>query len=112
MRVLVCGGRGYMDFKTLTRVLDEIKPTVIINGDAPGADGMSSCYGQNNGIPVISVRAQWDYYDRAAGPIRNAWMLEHCKPIDLVVAFPGKAGTANMVKQAKEAGIPVREIKK
>lgn len=46
---------------------------------------------------------------RAAGPMRNKQMLEEGKP-DLVVAFPGGAGTENMVKQAKAAGIRVLRI--
>jgi ABC-type Fe3+-hydroxamate transport system substrate-binding protein len=29
---------------------------------------------------------------------------------DLVVAFPGGRGTANMIEQAEQAGVPVRRI--
>jgi len=29
---------------------------------------------------------------------------------DLVLAFPGGRGTANMVKQAREQGVEVREV--
>jgi hypothetical protein len=36
-------------------------------------------------------------------------MLEEGKP-DLVVAFPGGTGTANMVKQARAAGVEVLEV--
>ncbi|MEM9912925.1 MAG: hypothetical protein AAF922_19365 [Pseudomonadota bacterium] len=43
---------------------------------------------------------------RAAGPIRNKEMLDEGCP-DLVVAFPGGRGTANMVKQAQAAGVEV-----
>jgi ABC-type Fe3+-hydroxamate transport system substrate-binding protein len=46
-------------------------------------------------------------YGPSAGPIRNGRMLEY-KP-DLVIAFPGGRGTANMVKQARKAGIAVVE---
>lgn len=44
---------------------------------------------------------------KAAGPIRNQRMLDEGKP-DLVVAFPGGRGTADMVRRAKAAGVPVR----
>ena len=37
-------------------------------------------------------------------------MLMEGKP-DLVVAFPGGAGTANMIKQARKAGVEVIEVK-
>jgi hypothetical protein len=37
-------------------------------------------------------------------------MLMEGKP-DLVVAFPGGRGTANMIEQARKAGVEVLEIK-
>jgi hypothetical protein len=46
---------------------------------------------------------------KAAGPIRNQRMIDEGKP-DLVIAFPGGRGTADMVSRAKKAGIPVQEI--
>jgi len=55
------------------------------------------------------VRAKWSKHGRAAGPIRNQEMIDECKP-DLVVAFPGGRGTADMVRRAKAAGIRVIEV--
>lgn len=60
------------------------------------------------GCPVARVPAHWDFYSNSAGPRRNGWMLE-LQP-DLVVAFPGQAGTRNMISQAQEKNIPVRII--
>lgn len=51
----------------------------------------------------------WDKYGNAAGPIRNQQMLDEGKP-DLVVAFPGGRGTADMVNKARKAGIEVIEV--
>ena len=45
---------------------------------------------------------------RGAGPVRNARMLVE-KP-DLVIAFPGGPGTADMVRRARAAGVEVVEI--
>ena len=39
-------------------------------------------------------------HGNAAGPIRNQRMLDHGKP-DIVVAFPGGSGTADMVKLSR-----------
>ena len=47
--------------------------------------------------------------DKAAGPIRNKWMLDDAHP-DLVVSFYGGRGTANMIKQAREAGVEVFDV--
>ena len=57
--------------------------------------------------------ADWIRHGRAAGPIRNEQMLREGCP-DLVVAFhddPGLGrGTADMVRRALAAGVPVRFV--
>ena len=53
--------------------------------------------------------AAWNKWGYSAGPRRNAWMIEYGKP-DHVLAFPGGPGTADMVRRARAAGIPVTEI--
>jgi hypothetical protein len=46
----------------------------------------------------------------AAGPRRNRRMLVAFKP-DVVLAFPGGAGTASCCAVARELGIPVIEAR-
>jgi len=53
--------------------------------------------------------ANWRTHGKAAGPIRNQQMLDEGRP-HLVVAFPGGTGTADMVRRAKAAGVPVMEV--
>ena len=50
--------------------------------------------------------ANWERYRNAAGPIRNKEMLDKWRP-HLVVAFPGAAGTTDMIKQARSYGVEV-----
>ena len=109
MRLLVCGGRNYNDAKRIEEEIVKLAPTVIISGGASGADTHAIIEAQVLGIPVIVYMADWKKYGRRAGPIRNKQMLEEGKP-DMVLAFPGGIGTANMIKQAKAAGIKVIEI--
>jgi precorrin-6x reductase len=78
-------------------------------GDAGGADALASAWSLVYGIPNRRYVAKWGKHGRAAGPIRNQQMLED-NPIDLVIAFPGGAGTADMVSRAEAAGIEVRRI--
>lgn len=113
MIALVCGGRDYSDGLTLYRFLDKNKEriTAIVHGDALGADRLAGSWAKARGVPEIRVPAQWDFYDKKAGPIRNKWMLDFCKP-EVVIAFPGGSGTKGMVKLAKAAGIRVIEIEK
>ena len=120
MRVLVCGGRNFDDRSAMARVLRRFKPAiptdddlaehVIITGGASGADELAAQYAEVFGIRLRVYPADWKTHGRAAGPIRNQKMLDEGKP-DLVIAFPGGRGTADMVRRAKAAGIPVELAK-
>ena len=110
MRLLVCGGRDYAGLATAFAVLDIINKSrpvsTVIEGGARGADRLGRQWADALRIPVVTYAADWDKHGKAAGHIRNALMPSHGKP-DFVVAFPGGAGTANMVRIAQEAGVPV-----
>lgn len=114
MKILVCGGRDFLDKELLDRTLDEISMQAecrvcIIHGDSRGADKLAGQWADVRGVPVMVFPANWQKFGRSGGPIRNEWMLKWGEP-DLVVAFPGGRGTANMVKLAVEAAVAVQEI--
>lgn len=114
MRVLVCGGRDYDDrdkvFATLDTLQRQHGRLTIIEGGASGADALAAdwAYAQP-ACHLIREPADWKTDGRAAGPIRNKMMLDLHKP-QLVVAFPGGRGTADMVRRAVEAGVPVLDL--
>ena len=113
LHVLVCGGRDYADAATLARVLDALHaeqgPIVeIIHGAARGADTLAAGWARSRGIPIAAYPADWKRHPRAAGPIRNQQMLAEGRP-DLVVAFAGGAGTADMVRRSRAANVRVIE---
>ncbi len=110
MRVLVCGGRDYRNIAFVWRTLDKLHAetpfTALMQGGAKGADAAAREWAATKtGIQRYVCRADWDRHGKAAGPLRNQRMLEW-KP-DLIVAFPGGAGTADMVRRAKAAGVKV-----
>lgn len=107
--VLVCGGRDYTNYPRLKAILDSVGPTAILHGQARGADSLADRYAVAHGVPLLRCPAHWDTYDKAAGGFRNAWMVDLVK-VDQVVAFPGGAGTANMVARARLRKIPVLEV--
>lgn len=113
MRVLVCGGRNYQDHERVRAVLnklhDEAGISLIIQGGARGADELAFGWARANGVPEDQYDADWEAFGSMAGPMRNKAMLDEGKP-DLVIAFPGGAGTRNMIKQARKAGVEVIEI--
>lgn len=109
MRALVCGGRDYSDKWALFSVLDGFGPpeiTEIISGMARGADSLAAEWAMRFGFKLHKFPADWNKHGKAAGAIRNQQMLDEGKP-DVVIAFPGGTGTADMVRRAKKAGIKV-----
>lgn len=113
MRLLICGGRDYTDKNKMYKFLDILKKNmqidVIIEGDARGADRIAGFWARDNKIDNLKFPADWDTHGKAAGILRNRKMLDEGKP-DMVIAFPGGRGTANMVFIAKEAGVEVVEV--
>lgn len=112
MRVLVCGGRDFDDritvYEGLLKVAKAYGITEIIEGGARGADQLAGEFAIDNGIKHTRVLADWQTHGKAAGHIRNQAMLD-LNP-DLVVAFPGGRGTANMVSIAKAKGTRVIQL--
>lgn len=113
MRALVCGGRGFGNdtllFATLNNLHRHRPITALIHGGATGADRMASHWAVDKGIPHLRFLPNWKKHGKAAGPIRNARMIAEGKP-ELVIAFPGGRGTADMIAKAKTAGIEVIEV--
>lgn len=110
-RVLVCGGRNYGNIKAVFDTLDQLQPEpeLIIHGSASGADRIAQTWSDSAGVCCLAFPAKWRLHGRAAGPIRNQAMIDEGKP-DLVIAFPGGAGTADMVRRAREARIPIMQV--
>jgi len=112
MKVLVCGGRDFIDWhflaQTLTSIHNNTRITLLIHGGASGADMLAGRWARINDVRANVYAADWRKYGRAAGPIRNIEMLKVGRP-DCVVAFPGGRGTENMKDQARKAGVRVFE---
>jgi hypothetical protein len=113
MRVLVCGGRNYFDpvrvFAVLDKLHGEAGIDAVIQGGARGADELAGNWAVTHSVRNMQFDADWENQGNFAGPARNKRMLDEGKP-DLVIAFPGGRGSADMVKKARKAGVEVVEI--
>jgi len=121
-RVLICGGRN-LDSADVLNYLNRFARgditnqlghkawpiTAVMHGGAKGADEGAGLWAESEDLKPLVFPANWRRDGRAAGPIRNRRMLEHGKP-DLVIAFPGGRGTANMVELAEASGVPVIKV--
>ncbi len=111
MKVLVCGGRNYNDYESVKSCLDMLPPiTCIISGCARGADTLGIRYAEEHNIPIMRFPADWNTYGKAAGSIRNQQMLDEGQP-QLVIAFPGGSGTADMVRRSLKANLKVYDLR-
>lgn len=115
--LIVCGGRDYDDAACVRRVLNGLAadrgslPLVLRHGGATGADTLADFWASARGVTRAAYPANFypnGRLDRSAGPRRNAAML--AAGADLVVAFPGGSGTADMIRRAKAKGVPVIEV--
>ncbi len=122
MRLLVTGSRYLNDYNYFSKEMDKFCsshsiPTTVIHGAARGADTLASRWvremnSMRNHDPIITEieePAKWKLHGKAAGPIRNQLMLVEHKP-DMVLAFPGGKGTANMIKIARWNGVPIVDL--
>lgn len=110
MIVLVTGGRDYTDRDQVRKTLDTVHKEhhiqILVHGCATGADTLAASWAMERGIQPAGCPALRDFYGpKMAGGVRNRAML-WLRP-ELVVTFPGGSGTANMVAQAKQAGLKV-----
>lgn len=113
MRIIVCGGRAYTDARTVAKTLAGYATSTrvfhrLVHGGAPGADTMAAAVAYTLGWSVEEHSVDWGQHGNAAGPIRNQAMAD--LGADLLLAFPGGRGTADMIRRATAAGIPVRQI--
>lgn len=113
MKLLVCGGRDYQDGETVLLSILYLHRrksiTLLMHGGARGADALAGAAAQKLGIPTRAYPADWHKHGAAAGVIRNQIMLTAGKP-DMVLAFPGGRGTADMVRRARRAKVEVVKI--
>jgi hypothetical protein len=113
MKVIVCGSPQfkYAAFvrRELDRLHEELGFTDLLQSGEPGVAKFARDWAATRPeIRRFVCRALYEKHGAAAGARRNAKMM-NWKP-DLVIAFPGNAVTADLVRQATAAGVPVRRL--
>ena len=112
MKIAFSGCRDKTVFRSrITDVLQLLGPDFqsddwILAGDAKGVDECVRRYAELRQFNLRIFEANWDKYQRSAGPIRNKLMIDEA---DTLVAFwDGKSrGTKNCIRCATDKGIPV-----
>lgn len=114
--ILVTGDRHYLRRELVEQTMRDFVRynaeqgyrTAFVQGGAMGADLQCDEAAKRNGWPVFECPAGWDFYKKAAGPIRNRWMAHIMDPW-LVLGFhddiANSSGTADMLAVAEHCGI-------
>lgn len=110
MRLLVCGGRHYDDADAVRGELDGAHGTgpltVLIHGGLAGIGTAAEAWAREHNVHVVRYPPNWTLLGNKAEAHRNAFMLADSRP-DMVLAFPGGRDTAELVRTARAAGLPV-----
>lgn len=119
MKIIVAGPRDFKNKNTvyngISLVLQRLKDTYgelnnleIVQGGANGVDALALQYAQENHIPYKTFNADWNKYNRAAGPIRNEQMAKYG---EVLIAFKNQEhptrGTENMIKTASKYNLKI-----
>lgn len=100
---LVTGSREYRNQRELRAVLSRLHKErefdYLMHGDAAGADTMAHRWCKQNGVQPVAFEALWDANGNRDGSARNGRMLLFKVP-DVVIAFDGGRGTADMMGRA------------
>jgi hypothetical protein len=113
MKVLIGGSRDWTDQAMIRKWIEGLPPmSTVIHGDYRGADRIAGAIAFELGHHEVKVPANWPYYDKPAGPLRNTAMLD-LGPDQVWIFHPNieKAkGSRDLREQARARGIRVTVI--
>lgn len=109
--VIIAGSRNFNDYEFLKQYMDFLlqnkQDIVVLCGEARGADSLGKRYALEKGFSVLSFPADWKRFGRSAGVLRNREMSKNADAC--VVFWDGfSRGSANMIAEAKRAGLALR----
>lgn len=125
LRIAVTGGRDFDSWHLVVHTLRQMpEDAILVHGAASGADSQCAEWWDMQGRVCEPHPADWTApcrptckdghrrtrpdgsdYCPAEGPYRNQRMVD--SGLDLLIAFPGGRGTADMVRRCQEAGVRV-----
>lgn len=121
IRVIVAGSRDFNDFslveKSLMMYFKENQlhrsDIEIISGTARGADRLGEIFANKYGLKLTKFPADWDYYGKSAGYVRNEQMAKYAsKENGVLFAFWNgtSKGTKHMIDLAKKYNLQTNTI--
>lgn len=112
MKLAIVGSRTFNDYEKAVTFIDYIidensfEVSLIVSGDARGADSIAERYAASHGIETLIFNAEWHKYGKYAGYRRNKDIIDNC---DACIAFWDgiSKGTKNDIDLCEEKGKPL-----
>jgi hypothetical protein len=97
MKFGIVGTRTFEDYQFFVKNVSLFYISEIHTGDARGTDYLARKYAEEKNLPLTVHCANWDFWGKAAGPIRNIDLINH---VDMILAFwDGKSpGTKQVIE--------------
>ena len=108
MKTIIAGSRDFHDYDTLLSAIAEsgFNITEVICGMAPGVDQLGIRYAKENNLPLHEYWAEWNFYGKSAGPIRNRLMAKNADAL-IAICYNSSKGTKNMIEEATKKDLLV-----
>lgn len=133
LRLIIAGGRDFNDYELLEReciafiaqlngvmYIPKREDIECISGGQRGADKLGEIFAITNGYKRAQFVADWDKFNRSAGPIRNTDMAKYAAAPEfisegnlcgLIAFWDGESpGTADMIGKADKYSIKKKII--
>lgn len=111
MKVIIAGSRKFTKRGEIMKWIDlsKFNITEVVSGASCGVDWIGEQWGLFEGKKIKRFPANWDKFNKAAGPIRNKQMARYADA--LILIWDGKSkGSSNMKANAKKYKLPIEEI--
>ena len=111
---MIAGSRKFLDYKTISSILDELygdEDILIVSGGGRGADKLVEKYANDHKLYMKIFKADWKRRGKLAGMIRNTAMVEFCD--EALIFYDGKSpGTSDAIKKLRNEKKPFRVVTK
>jgi hypothetical protein len=103
LNLVICGSRTITDHEKVTKVIESVTAGMqidtIITGGARGVDEIAKDYAERKCIKHLEMKADWEKFGKAGGPIRNNHMAVMGNAT-LAIVDDSSVGTWNMIEHA------------
>ena len=130
MKVAIVGDRDVTDYSMIEKAVKQsgFEITEVVSGGAKGVDSLAVRWAQDNGIPYIEFKADWNdiyaagaiiktnkwgrKYNANAGFARNSKIVNYAEAVIAIQPNGPTSGTQDTVKKTKKAKKPLHQYEK